>query len=53
MESMALHLESAYERLYRWTQSESKTLYSEVIMTIATMMFFAKSCCSENHLIER
>jgi len=21
MESMALHLESAYERLYRWTQS--------------------------------
>ncbi|XP_071081994.1 conserved oligomeric Golgi complex subunit 6-like [Haliotis cracherodii] len=26
MESMALHQESAYERLYRWTQNECRTL---------------------------
>ena len=24
MESMALHLETAYERLYRWTQGETQ-----------------------------
>ncbi|KAH3820573.1 hypothetical protein DPMN_122317 [Dreissena polymorpha] len=29
MESMALHQESAYERLYRWAQNECRTLTSE------------------------
>ncbi|GAB6028326.1 Golgi transport complex subunit 6 [Chamberlinius hualienensis] len=29
MESMALHLEAAFERLYRWTQSECRMLTSD------------------------
>ncbi|XP_041348478.1 conserved oligomeric Golgi complex subunit 6-like [Gigantopelta aegis] len=31
MESMALHQESSYERLYRWTQNECRTLTADSI----------------------
>ena len=30
MESMAMHLESAYEQLYHWTQSQCRTMNAEV-----------------------
>ena len=38
MESMALHQETAYEKLYRWTQYESRASFGRDSIDVSTLM---------------
>ena len=50
MDAMALHQEAAYERLYRWTLSNLRTITSDSVET-NSQIFKAMQCLQERELL--